>query len=243
MRLLDGSTLPDAEVINDIECNHASIFNSQNFVVVRNILCEKAAEDIYHFLNVTMGEARWWYRAANYVGSPEYYLDNGQSQEALDNAIKLVNDASGKEGFFYTFRRTLDNHYKECQCMCCSFNEFLKGKPLLDFISKIIGEEVTTPVEVFSNYYGKGDFLGPHHDGMKGKVGFVLYLTKNWKPQYGGNLHFLTEDWLSIREVFVPGFNTLLLFKLPEDGKGIPHFVSRVETGEEKRLAISGWFK
>jgi len=114
---------------------------------------------------------------------------------------------------------------------------------LLGFISKVIGEEVTSPKEVFANYYGKGDFLNAHHDGMKGKIGFVLYLTKNWKPQYGGNLHFLTEDWLTIKEVMVPGFNTLLMFKLPDDGKGIPHFVPPVQTEIEKRLAVSGWFK
>ena len=35
-------------------------------------------------------------------------------------------------------------------------------------------------------------------DINKGKVGTVYSLSKNWKPQWGGNLHFMEDDYKTI---------------------------------------------
>ena len=71
---------------------------------------------------------------------------------------------------------------------------------------------------------------------------FTLQLTKDWKPHYGGLLHFTDDEGQQIDDVVIPKFNKLTLFYLP-DGKGKMHYVSHVHQGiPHKRLSFTGWF-
>ena len=103
-------------------------------------------------------------------------------------------------------------------------------------------KHLTKKRELFCSKYSSGQFLGPHHDLNKGKVGFVLNLTKDWKPEYGGLLHFLTDDYKHVTKVVLPEFNKLTLFEVP-DKVGIPHYVSHVGPGVKlNRISYTGWF-
>ena len=107
-------------------------------------------------------------------------------------------------------------------------------------VSYLTGIKVSYVNKLFISKYKSGHFLSPHSDIGNGKIAFVLNLTKNWKPQYGGILHFLNEERNEIIESFVPQFNSLILFEVPE--KGIPHFVSHVVPDTKNtRYAITGW--
>ena len=69
----------------------------------------------------------------------------------------------------------------------------------------------------------------------------VISLTKKWKPEYGGILHFMNDDKTKIIESYVPEFNTFMLFEVPEEG--IPHYVSHIVPYiKEERYSITGWF-
>jgi Rps23 Pro-64 3,4-dihydroxylase Tpa1-like proline 4-hydroxylase len=95
---------------------------------------------------------------------------------------------------------------------------------------------------MFGSKYSEGCFLSPHHDVNLGSIGFVLQLTKDWKPQCGGVLHFLNDDLTKIDISETPTFNTLTLFHLPE-GEGKWHYVSHVNPGvKSNRIAYSGWY-
>ena len=79
-------------------------------------------------------------------------------------------------------------------------------------------------------------------DKGNGKIAFVLNLSKFWKPQYGGILHFLDEERKNIIDSYVPDFNNLILFEVPEDHDR-PHFVSHIATNiKHSRYAITGWY-
>ena len=72
-----------------------------------------------------------------------------------------------------------------------------------------------------SRYKG-GHFLSPHSDKGNGKIAFVISLTKKWKPEYGGILHFMNDDnlhgdkMLAYITPFTHDVDTLDDFKLLE---------------------------
>ena len=82
-----------------------------------------------------------------------------------------------------------------------------------------------------------------HSDGDNGQVGFVYNISKNWRPEWGGMLHFLKQgDSNYVEKVVSPRYNALILFDLSTTA-GADHFVSHVNTSQAKRLSFTGWFK
>ena len=76
----------------------------------------------------------------------------------------------------------------------------------------------------------------------KGKVGFVYSLTKDWRPQWGGNLYILEDDYTTIKKTVLSTYNRLVMFDIPSQN-GIPHFVSHVVNQvPHSRTSIAGWF-
>src|SRR5207244_3958354 len=102
-----------------------------------------------------------------------------------------------------------------------------------------IGLVVTAPGEMFASKYSPGSFLSPHHDGGNGRAAFVVNLSREWLPQWGGLLTFLNDDWRTVRRVCTPAFNPLCLFELPGD-RAVPHLVTQVVA--HHRLAFTGWY-
>jgi len=93
--------------------------------------------------------------------------------------------------------------------------------------------------------YGHGDGISLHndfmpHDGDHGgklirAMTFNYYLTKEWRPEWGG-----TFVWDKPRATIVPEFNTLVLFLV---GPRSLHWVEPVaDNVPAQRLAITGWF-
>jgi SM-20-related protein len=89
--------------------------------------------------------------------------------------------------------------------------------------------------------YNKGDFLTRHDDDVAGKgrqLAYVLSLTPDWLPEWGGLLLFNGADG-GIVETFVPSFNTLNLFAVPQ-----PHSVSYVAPyAGAARISVTGWLR
>jgi Rps23 Pro-64 3,4-dihydroxylase Tpa1-like proline 4-hydroxylase len=144
--------------------------------------------------------------------------------------------------FSYCFYGFLEKHDDSCKCTACVVRGFFHRSETIMKFSTMTGMHLVQCNEVICSCYKGGNFLSPHEDKAKGKLGFVLNLSRDWLPQFGGNLNFLDDDWIHIRKVVVPKFNNLVLFDLPK-GKGVPHFVSHIFPGVSlKRLGIAGWF-
>lgn len=107
------------------------------------------------------------------------------------------------------------------------------------FLTKLSGNSGISNHNFLASYYPKDGFLMAHNDELKGgnrKLAYVLQLSRNWQKDYGGNLELLDENG-KVKEIVVPQFNSLVVFKVPQD-----HRVSKVvHEGPEKRLAIHGW--
>ncbi|MFD1789097.1 2OG-Fe(II) oxygenase family protein, partial [Sphingomonas floccifaciens] len=62
-------------------------------------------------------------------------------------------------------------------------------------------------------------------------------LTPQWRPEWGGLLLF--HDDREVAHGFVPGFNTLNLFRVPQR-----HSVSEVtRAAPHRRYSITGWLR
>ena len=89
--------------------------------------------------------------------------------------------------------------------------------------------------------YNGGDFLTRHDDDVAGKgrqLAYVLSLTPDWLPEWGGLLLFNGPDG-GIIETFVPSFNTLNIFAVPQ-----PHSVSYVAPyAGAPRISVTGWLR
>jgi len=87
--------------------------------------------------------------------------------------------------------------------------------------------------------YLPGHFLTSHddrHEKHDRVAAYVFSMTKNWRKDWGGNLAFF-DDSGNINEAFIPGFNTLNIFLIPQ-----LHSVQIISPfAGEKRTSYLGW--
>jgi SM-20-related protein len=119
--------------------------------------------------------------------------------------------------------------------------EFMTGEPFLDFVRKVTGDRTIVRADVQATRYLPGHFIGPHDDNMPDdprRAAYVFNLTPKWEPSWGGILMFPTSDG-HIDEGYVPAFNALNIFRIPQR-----HLVSQIAPhASEDRVSLSGWFK
>lgn len=222
-------------------------FSKHKNLVIDNFLSPDYAEELYSWFNNRMPE-HWWFASYRATASGEDYKDtkfinhSPQNKEIIEFEKEKAHYSLNEGHFAYIFDRTLDDHGEVCECVECKLREFLVNDNVLSFLSDVTNEKLTNTNEFFASRYTQGQFLGPHHDLNKGKIGFILNLTKDWRPHYGGLLHILEEDYITIKKVIMPSFNRLTIFHIPSQ-HGIPHFVSQVSSGVKvNRISYTGWF-
>ncbi len=169
-----------------------------------------------------------------------------QNAKRNQDNINEANKTFGKGEFAYVFHRGMNNVVGEITQMEMIMRTILNSNEFKGLLSELTGLEITNLNTMFLSKYKSGHFLSPHSDKGNGKIAFVINLTKNWMPQYGGNLHFLSEDRKSIVETWTPAFNNMVIFYVPPDLQeniGLPHFVGHVNPGIKlSRYAITGWY-
>ena len=159
----------------------------------------------------------------------------------LASNIKIAHNAADKGQFAYHFKRTGNGkHFNTCTCYACRLDKTFNSYDIMKALSNITGKRVIKMEEIFASNYSNGNFLNMHHDKKKGDYAFVLSLTKNWSPCYGGILNFWDENTNTIYKSCIPTFGNLNIFKLCSE-KQIDHFVSRVCT-DKSRISWTGWF-
>lgn len=221
-------------------------FETNRVVVIKDFLNPNVAERLHTWFTEEMPKD--WWRISSYPkidGGDGFDLipfNDDYSEDIRSmytNAISHFKDNK----FAYNFHRTINDHVDSCDCYECGFRESLVNDEILKFLNGITNQGLTDTDEVFGAVYLPGDFLSPHQDSPNGTLGFVLQLTKDWKPQFGGNLHFMDGPDGNVERIEVPQFNTLTIFDLPK-GVGKWHYVSTVSPGvEELRLTYTGWYK
>lgn len=136
------------------------------------------------------------------------------------------------------------NHQETCNCVECQLRQYLASDEVLEFLYESTGEKVIQLLEIMVTRYTQGGFLAPHKDANEGGFGFVYGLTKGWRTEWGGNLHFLNEkDWSLVERVIMPKYNLMTIFNL-NNNQGKPHFVSEVShAASTERISVAGWYQ
>ncbi|MCB1608412.1 MAG: 2OG-Fe(II) oxygenase [Xanthomonadales bacterium] len=116
---------------------------------------------------------------------------------------------------------------------------FLNSDAFLQLMREITGEPAIAHADALASVYGPGHFLTDHDDrhATRDRVAaYVLSLTKNWNRNWGGHLVFFDERG-NISDGFLPSFNTLNMFKVPQS-----HAVQSVAPfARSGRSSITGW--
>ena len=184
-------------------------------------------------------EKKW--KLATGIGPNKYEKDVTPQNEKINSLqIKNVATAFGEDNFSYIFYRGFPG--KNMSISEYTIRKVLGSSEFINLLNSITELNLTQLTTLFLSKYKSGNFLSPHSDKGNGRLAFVLNLSMGWRPQYGGNLHFMNDERTEIIETVCPEYNSFYIFHVPEEN-GIPHFVGHVAPGVRlTRYAISGWF-
>jgi len=117
------------------------------------------------------------------------------------------------------------------------FERVIRDERFLTLLELMTGFELARP-RVTVHGMTTGDYLLSHTDEIDDrKLGFVFYLSRDWRESYGGVLKLYAKDGCCD---FVPAFNSLALFDVTRQ---VEHEVTAIssDSGSAARLTISGW--
>ena len=221
--------------INDIE-DLKNTFQKKNVLKINNFLKEEFSEALFKHAYLEKN----WIISSGIDKNKYEKKDTLQFQKANSLQIKNVNSAFGNDHFSYIFYRSMNA--VNMSYLEFTLRQFLNSSEFINTLNEITGLQLIKLTTLFLSKYKTGNFLSPHSDKGNGRLAFVINLTKFWKPQYGGLLHFMNNERTEIIDTFVPLFNTFLIFYVPET-IGIPHFVSHIAPNVKfSRYSITGWF-
>jgi hypothetical protein len=106
-----------------------------------------------------------------------------------------------------------------------------------ELISRLTNRDCAGDVALAANLYLPGDYALPHSDSTGTRsVTFIWYLTTDWDPLWGGQLH-----WCPSWRIVQPSFNSLILFNVSEETR---HYVAHVRpTARGRRYTLNGWWQ
>lgn len=224
--------------INDDDIiKYNNIFKQDNIIKIDNFFMLDTANYLYkNIINIKI-----WYQTCGIKKERYEKHINLQNTKQNQYFINRANNAFSNNDFSYNFHRTMYNKPAEMSIIELKLRQLLSSSDFVNLIKSITNVDVTKLNTMFLAKYNSGHFLSPHSDKGNGKIAFVINLTRNWKPQYGGNLHFLNNTRDEVIKVITPKFNSIVLFYVPPEG--IPHFVSHVSPFvKQNRFTITGWY-
>lgn len=213
-------------------------FQKTGKIVIENFLDPQFAEQAYKV--ITKLPPNTWFNCLGFGNTKVEKRIIQSNKKKQEMGISLAKKAYNRDNFSYNFHRNMGFRKNETTMVERVFRGIFSSSYFFNLINRITGLGITNNNQLFLSKYRIGHYLAPHSDINNGKIAYVLGMTKNWKPQYGGILHFLDEKRENILESFVPKFNTLVMFEIPQNG--IPHFVSHVNISGKNRYTVTGWF-
>lgn len=176
------------------------------------------------YLYTLLKENRDWY--ITYNEGEENYESPMAEFQALDPAKKRQFMSrvlsSARQGFQFLFRqyyisRAVENGENPGHPLHAMM-DFVNSESTLQWMRTLTGQEQIRRSDSYASLYAPGDFLTTHDDlhGSHDRVAaYVISMTKDWNPNWGGYLAFFDEED-NIEQAFMPSFNTLNLFLIPQ---------------------------
>lgn len=216
--------------------------DTERIITVSNFLTPETEQLIRELIPHYKPE--WWNRSFIPIKTDEGYKWTPKHYPCTDElCVKRYQDVKARFDigeFAYSYHRS-GNHYATCKCFSCTLTKIFNSDECKKSLSNLIGKPIEGFNEMFASKYSQGDFLSMHHDNKKGDYTFVLNLTDDWNPNFGGLTHFWDESKREIYKTAVPKFGSLTIFKLDESVQ-MDHFVSMVLV-PRNRYAFTGWIR
>ena len=165
-------------------------------------------------------------------------------EEKRDELLSAIDEGAAYDFQYQYDTIRVDDHAAErtkSNSLLDHFGEFLSSQPVLEVLMRVTGASDLVFADCQATRYRPGDFLTPHNDeleGMNRRFAYVLNLTPDWRPRWGGLLHFVDGSG-GIEDTVTPRFNALSLFAI-----GQSHYVSQVATyAPLPRISVTGWLR
>lgn len=118
--------------------------------------------------------------------------------------------------------------------------KFFNTPQFIEFARYLCSDPAITHVNAQCTRYRPGQYLMPHEDIDESegrRFAYVINLSREWWPDWGGQLQFLDSD-SGVIQTFMPRWNSLSLFRVPQR-----HQVTLVAPwATQPRYAITGWW-
>lgn len=123
-----------------------------------------------------------------------------------------------------------------------ALHDFLDSEAFRDIGRGVSGREDILSTSSIATCYMRESFLSAHNDAAESLedrlVAYVLSFAKDWKFDWGGLLQFLDAEDGRVIDSFLPTFNALTLFRVPQ-----LHSVSFVTPfAMGPRISVTGWY-
>ena len=120
-----------------------------------------------------------------------------------------------------------------------AMQDFMNQDSTLDFMRTLTGQDDVLKADSYASWYDPGHFLTQHDDlhGTHDRVAALTFsMTPDWNRNWGGHLAFF-DDAGNIEQAFMPAFNTLNIFLIPQK-----HAVQQVAPfAGTRRLSFLSW--
>jgi SM-20-related protein len=176
--------------------------------------------------------------------SPDYIAAQDAAWHKRLLAMVFSSARDGFQVFNETHRLSNDGEpYRDPAHYLASVTAFLNSEPLLEFARVVTGMPDIAYADAQATRYSCGNFLTLHNDvddkkGSNRRAAYVLNMTTGWRADWGGLLLFVDPKG-NVEEGYVPAFNALNLFGVPQS-----HLVSQVTAfAGRPRYSVTGWLR
>lgn len=222
----------------------SALYARDGFVRIKNLFPDEVAQSIYENL---ANHTPWHVVHADPQGSHLYYrpedwagLENNERQSILK---KIMVQASEGFSYFYACYPMIQNYLdqRDPDWPLHAMTEYLNSLEFHNFVKTITNEPTVNKIDGQATLYASGHFLNLHDDmgtEAERRVAYVMGFTKDWTPNWGGQLLMLDEND-DTQFGFSPTFNSLTLFKVPRK-----HIVTQIASfARGGRYSITGWLR
>lgn len=217
-------------------------FSTNHRILIKDAFTEDSAKQLLNSLETEIP----WQMA--YMNGDVTYLISQQElqaltqQQAIQNQQRIIQQAKNGFQFYYGHYSVIGGeNLAECsdEAFVLQVRDYMQTDAFFQFVKTLTGNDEINKLELLAARYNPGNFLLTHDDFRKPerRFAYVLNLSKDWKVEWGGLLHFLDEKG-QLLDTYVPTYNSLTIFKVPAS-----HTVSYVAPyAGRTRYSITGWF-
>jgi hypothetical protein len=184
---------------------------------------------------------------------PHIVIDDFLPTEVLDRCLKEFPSSSGQQGMsFDRDQERLKTQFNPDELTPWTRGLFytFNSRPFIDLMQNITGIKglIPDPYYLGAGFHeiGQGGHLSVHADfnhhkpmNLERRLNVLIYLNKNWNPEYGGSLELWSDGMRECVEKVTPDFNRCVIFNTTsESWHGNPDPINHPDGINRRSIAL-----